>query len=100
VVATHVGYEAAAETVRIAPGDSTHRQISLSPRPIAAQPVVVTQTQRRHPEQAPGTSTLSAEALRQPGALGAADVLGQAGTLLGVHTQRPLADLHIRFYRQ
>lgn len=96
VVATRVGYETATETVRVSPGDSTYHQITLSPQPVAAQPVVVTQTQRSLPEDGLGASTLSADKLQEPGALGAADALSRASTLLGVHAQRPLADLHLQ----
>lgn len=96
VVATHVGYESAADTVHVSPADSTYHQITLSPRPISTQPIVVTQSRRRRPEDGLGTSTLSPEELRDPGALGAADALGRASTLLGVHAQRPLADLHVQ----
>lgn len=96
LVATHVGYESAADTVRVSPADSTHHQISLSPQSITTRPVVVTQSRRRRPADGLGTSMLSPDELRDPGALGAADVVGQASTLLGVHAQRPLADLHVQ----
>lgn len=96
VVATHVGYESSAATVRVVPGDSINRQISLSPQPIATQPVLVTQSRRRHPENGLGASTISGENLQKSGAVGTADALSQASTLLGVHAQRPLADLHVQ----
>lgn len=96
VVATHVGYESATATIRLPPGDSTYRQITLSPRPIATSPIVVTQSERRLPEDGLGTSTLSTKELQRSGPSGTADVLGQASTLLGVYARRPLADLHIQ----
>lgn len=96
VVATHVGYEPSATTVRVSPGDSIHRRITLSPRPISTDPIIVTQTQRRLPQDGLGSSSLSSEALREVGTLGTPDALERAGTLLGVHTERPLADLHLQ----
>lgn len=96
VVATHVGYQTTATTVRVSPGDSTDRKIPLSPRSITTPPIVVTQSRRQRPEEELAGATLSAEDLQKAGTIGAADALDQASTLLGVHAQRPLADLHVQ----
>lgn len=96
VVASHLGYEATAKIIRVRSGDSTHHQISLKPRPIAAEPVVVTQSKRQGVREGLGTATISSGELKQPRGFGTPDALGRAGSMLGVHAQRPLADLHVQ----
>lgn len=96
VVASHLGYEATAQTVRVQGGDSTHKQISLHPRPISTEPVIVTQSSRMDTGEGLGSSTVSSAELTRPSSYGTPDALGRASTLLGVHAQRPLADLHVQ----
>ena len=96
VVATHLGYEPTVDSVRVPPGDSVQHRIALSPTPIASTPIVVNGVERHAPESGVGASSLSADDLVEPSRMGTPDAIGQAGTLMGVHQQRPVADLHVQ----
>ena len=96
VVATHLGYRAAVDSVRVPPGGRADRRIALAPTPIASEPIIVDGVERRAPEGGVGAATLSADALTEPGGRGTPDALGRAGTLMGVHQQSPRADLHVQ----
>lgn len=96
VVATHLGYEPAVDSVHVPPGDSVRQRIALTPTSIVSTPVIVDGVERRAPEGEVGATTLSADKLAESGRLGTPDALGQAGTLMGVSRQRPMADLHVQ----
>lgn len=96
VVATHLGYETTVDSVHVPPGDSVRRRIALAPTPIASEPLIVDGVQRHAPEGTVGAITLSADELTESGRMGTPDALGRAGTLMGVHQQRPMADLHVQ----
>jgi len=96
VVATHLGYETAVDSIHVPPGDSVRRRIALTPTHIASEPVIVDGVQRRTPEETVGATTVSADELAESGRLGTPDALGRAGTRMGVHQQRPMADLHVQ----
>jgi hypothetical protein len=96
VVATHLGYEPAVDSIYVPPGDSVRRRITLTPTPIVSTPVIVDGVERRAPEGKVGAATLSADELAESGRLGTPDALGRAGTLMGVSRQRPMADLHVQ----
>jgi len=96
VVATHLGYQPAADSVHVPPGDSANHRIALTPTPIASDPIVVDGVERHVPENGVSASTLSADELAEPGRIGTPDALGRAGALMGVHRQRPGADLHVQ----
>ncbi len=96
VVATHLGYRAATDTVRVRPGARVRRRIALTPTTLTSEPIVVDGVERRAPDGGVGATSLSAEALAQPGRRGTPDALGRAGTLMGVHRQSPRADLHVQ----
>jgi len=96
VVATHLGYRTAVDSVRVPPGGRADRRIALAPTPIASEPVVVDGVERHAPDDGPGGSTLSADELAEPGRRGTPDALSRAGTLMGVHQRSPRADLHVQ----
>lgn len=96
LVATHLGYEQAVDSVRVPPGDSVRRRIALTPTPVVSDPVIVDGVQRHATERSTGTPTLSAEELVEPGHLGTPDALSQLGTVIGVSQQPPMADLHVQ----
>lgn len=96
VVATHLGYEPAVDSVRVPPGDSVRRRIALTPTAIVSEPVIVDGVQRHAPEGTVGAPTLSGDELAESGRLGTPDALSRARTLMGVSQQRPVADLHVQ----
>lgn len=96
VVATHLGYETAVDSVRVRPGDHVQRRIALSPTLVASEPVLVDGVERRTPDAGLGAASLTAEALEAPARKGTPDVLDRAGTLMGIYQQSPRADLHVQ----
>lgn len=96
IVATHLGYESTVDSVYVPPGDSVRRRITLTPTPIASEPVIVDGVERHTPEGRIGAATLSANELAEPGRMGALDALDRGGALMGVHQQSPRADLHVQ----
>ena len=96
VVTTHLGYKPTVDSVRVPPGDSVQRRIALTPTPLASEPIVVDGVERHAPEDGIGASALSADELVEAGRMGTPDALGRAGTMMGVHRQRPMADLHVQ----
>ena len=97
VVASYVGYEPSVARVVVEPGAKVRRRIELSPRAIAAEPVVIDGMQPRlasaglgHGDVEPGSIA------RRSGQAGTPDVARAASELIGVSTRSPLADLHIQ----
>ncbi|PQJ34942.1 hypothetical protein BSZ35_10340 [Salinibacter sp. 10B] len=96
VVATHLGYEPAVDSVRVLPGDRVERRITLEPTALASKPIVVDGAERHGPEDGLGAPSLGAGELKKTGRMGTPDVLGRAGTRMGVYRQFPRADLHVQ----
>lgn len=97
VMISYVGYEMNVVRVEVTPGERTKRRIELTPRPIMAEPVIIDGLQPRLPSSSLGHEEARAAALEEPAAgTGTGDVARTAGTLMGVATQSPLADLHIQ----
>lgn len=96
IVATHLGYETAVDSVRVPPDDSVQHRIALKPKAVQSNPVVVNGVERRMPGKGLGSSELSADELQKPGRWGTPDAMGRAATVIGVHRQSPRADLHIQ----
>lgn len=96
IVTTHLGYEAAVDSVQVSPGDSTQYRIMLAPKPIQSEPVIVEGVERYAPAGALGSPSVAGAELTETGRLGTADAFRQAGALMGVHQQEPVADLHVQ----
>ena len=96
VVATHLGYKPAIDSVQVRPGDRVRRRIALTPTAVVSDPIVIDGVHRHAPEDGVGARTLSADELTGPGRMGTPDALGHTGSLLGVDRQRPVADLHVQ----
>jgi hypothetical protein len=97
VMVSYVGYEMAVVRVDVEPGEKTKRRIELTPRPLLTEPVIVDGLQPRLPSSSLGREEAKAGDLEQPSAgTGTGDIARTAGTLMGVATQSPLADLHIQ----
>jgi hypothetical protein len=96
LVVSHLGYETARVAVTVPPGDTTRSIVGLSPSPITADPVVVDAPTAAHLPPGRTHATLSPEQLAQPAATGTPSVAHAAGTLMGITTQAPYADLHVQ----
>ncbi|MEX0747245.1 MAG: carboxypeptidase regulatory-like domain-containing protein, partial [Rhodothermales bacterium] len=96
VIATHVGYEAAATTVDVPPGGDTQAELALTSDPILVQPIVIDGLEWRLPSADLGrTATSQADLLRNPGA-GTSDVLAGLNSMLGVRVSDATADIHVQ----
>ena len=96
IVATYVGYETAVDSVHVPPGGSVRQRIALRPKLVTAAPVVVNGLRQRLPSLRLGKGVLPSGRLPISGSMGVPDVARATGSLLGVHQQLPLADLHVQ----
>ncbi|PEN10951.1 hypothetical protein CRI94_17130 [Longibacter salinarum] len=97
VMVSYVGYEMAVLRIEVEPGQQTKRKIELTPRPLLTEPVIVDGLQPRMPSSSLGQEAAEAGELEEPAAsTGTGDIARTAGTLMGIATQSPLADLHIQ----
>lgn len=97
IVVSYIGYETATANVVVESGERKKRRIELVPRPVVSEPLIVDGLQPRLPSQTLGKGVVSPGTLREPSAqLGTGDITRAAGTLIGVSTQSPLANLHIQ----
>lgn len=96
LVVSHLGYEPDTITVRVRPEGTVRRTIGLAPARIAIDSIVV---------DAPEVSSLTPSRERaslSPAQLGTSSIVGTpsiphaAGTLMGITTQAPYADLHVQ----
>jgi hypothetical protein len=96
VIATHVGYRAAAADVEVPPGDETRAEIALEADPIVVQPIVIDGLQWRLPSADLGESSLMQSQMVDNPAAGAAGVLSGLHALLGVRVNDATADIHVQ----
>ncbi len=96
LVVSHVGYERRQIDVSVAPGDTVRPTIRLPPTSVAVEPVVVDAPTAEHLAPSREYATLSYDHLAQSTAAGTPSVAHAAGTLMGITTQAPYADLHVQ----
>jgi hypothetical protein len=96
LVVTHVSYEAAVDTLYVAPGSAGHMAVALTPRVVLTAPVVVQGFETRLPSDALGQGTLEPEAPHPPAGIGTPDVVQHLEAVVGVHLGDALSDVHVQ----
>jgi hypothetical protein len=96
VVVTYVGYETEVREVQVTPGQKTRRRIEMEAKTVATEPVVIDGLQRRLPSGGLGHRAFTSDRLERPSTTGTPDVARAAGSMMGVTTGRPLANLYIQ----
>jgi hypothetical protein len=96
VVISHLGYRRHEATVYVPPNDTARHEAALAPSPIAADSLVVDADRYGLPSARRDADRVPTAPLRAGGAAEAPDVLEAAGSVLGVTTSLPYADLHIQ----
>ena len=96
LVVSHLGYETTRVEIRVRPDNPARTTVPLSPTPIATAPVVVDAPSAEALPPSRSHATLSPRQLDQPAAAGTPSVAHAAGTLMGISTQAPYADLHVQ----
>jgi len=96
IVVTFVGYDTVEVDVTIPPEGRTRRTVTLSPRSISVDSVVVGGGSSIQSKSNPGLWSVTPDRLKEPSTVGTPSVAHAAATVLGVTTQAPYADLHIQ----
>ena len=96
VVVSHLGYRRHEATVYVPPTDTARHEAVLAPSPIAADSLFIDADRYGLPSARREADRVPAAPLRAGGAAEGPDVLGAAGSVLGVTASAPYADLHIQ----
>ncbi|MCS3632533.1 hypothetical protein GGP55_003151 [Salinibacter ruber] len=96
VVVSHLGYRRHEATVYVPPNDTARHEAVLAPSPIAADSLFIDADRYGLPSAQREADRVPAAPLRAGGAAEVPDVLGAAGSVLGVTASAPYADLHIQ----
>ncbi|MCS3612898.1 carboxypeptidase regulatory-like domain-containing protein [Salinibacter ruber] len=96
VVVSHLGYRRHEATVYVPPNDTARHEAVLAPSPIAADSLFIDADRYGLPSARREADCVPAAPLRAGGAAEVPDVLGAAGSVLGVTASAPYADLHIQ----
>ncbi len=96
VMVSHLGYRRHEATVYVPPNDTARHEAVLAPSPIAADSLFIDADRYGLPSAQRDAERVPAAPLRAGGAAEGPDVLGAAGSVLGVTASAPYADLHIQ----
>ena len=96
VVVTHLGYNRHEATVYVPPNATAHHEAALVPSPIVADSLVIDADRYGVSSAQSRADRVSGGSLREGGVAAVPDVLDAAGSLLGITSSPPYADLHIQ----
>ena len=96
IVVSHLGYRRHEATVYVPPGGTARHEATLAPSPIAADSLVIDADRYGLTSARRDAARVPTVPLRAGGAAAVPDALDAAGTVLGVTTSPPYADLHIQ----
>ena len=96
VVVSHLGYRRHEATVYVPPAGTARHEATLAPSPIVADSLVIDGDRYGLTSAQRDADRVPTAPLRAGGAAEAPDVLGAAGSVLGVSSSPPYADLHIQ----
>lgn len=95
-VVTHLGYETDTIDVTVPPEGTVRRTLALAPGMIAIDSLVVDASEASSLGPSREHAVVSAEQVERTGGGGTPSVSRAAGTLMGITTRAPYADLHVQ----
>lgn len=96
LVVTHVGYRVGIDSVWVPSAGRQSVRVSLEPKPLLAEPLVIDGLQQRLPSSRLGQSEQAPTALNEVTGAGTPDVIQSVGRQVGVALNRPRAELHVQ----
>lgn len=96
LVITYVGYAPAVDSVWVPPAGRQSVRVSLTPKPLIAEPLVIDGLQQRLPSSTLGQSEHAPGALKHAASIGTPDVIRSMSRQVGVSLNRPRAELHVQ----
>lgn len=96
VVVTHVGYHNVTDTIYVAPRQERRVALSLAPRVVLSEPIVVNGFEVRLPSKELLAESRTESQLTSAPQVGTPDVVQELGTVAGVRLGNGLSDVHLQ----